>query len=103
MKIKEVNDKKTQKAFLELPLSLYKKDPNFIRPLDNDVEFVFDAKKNKYFRHGECIRWISGYRAIISGVLSEDPSVINRKFTLSFWYCRPSVFMIFSSISVSSL
>jgi hypothetical protein len=58
MKIIEVNDKTTEKAFLELPLTLYKHDPNFIRPLDKDIAFVFDTKKNKYFRHGECTRWI---------------------------------------------
>src|SRR5690606_30535133 len=69
MKIKEVNDKKTRKAFLELPLALYKNDPNFIRPLDNDVEFVFDSKRNKYFRHGECIRWI---------LLDDNEKVIGR-------------------------
>ena len=37
---------------------LYKNDPNWIRPLDNDIEQVFDAGQNKAFRHGEAIRWI---------------------------------------------
>jgi hypothetical protein len=58
MKIVEVNDKKSRDEFLKLPVRLYKKDPNWIRPLDNDIESVFDPKSNKMFRHGECSRWI---------------------------------------------
>ncbi len=58
MKIIEVIDKNTAKEFLHLPIRLYKEDSNWIRPLDKDIEDVFDRKKNKYFRLGECIRWI---------------------------------------------
>lgn len=57
-RIVEVNDSKSQKEFLLLPARLYKEEKNWIRPLDKDIESVFDSKKNKYFRHGECIRWI---------------------------------------------
>ena len=32
--------------------------PGYIRPLDKDIEEVFDPKKNKAFRHGEAARWI---------------------------------------------
>ena len=42
MQLIEVNDKKTERAFLLLPVSLYKNDPNWIRPLDKDILFVFD-------------------------------------------------------------
>jgi hypothetical protein len=41
-----------------LPVRLYKNEANWIRPLDQDIENVFDAEKNKTFRHGECARWI---------------------------------------------
>lgn len=58
MKLIEVKDKKEVREFLELPVRLYKNEKNWIRPLDKDVEAVFDPKKNKYFRHGECTRWI---------------------------------------------
>ncbi len=44
--------------FLKLPLSIYKNDPNWIQPLDKDVQDVFDEKKNKSFRHGKIQRWI---------------------------------------------
>jgi GNAT superfamily N-acetyltransferase len=37
---------------------LYKNEPHWIRPLDKDINDVFDPKKNKTFRHGSLIRWI---------------------------------------------
>lgn len=58
MKFIEVNSEKSKKEFLEFPVRLYKDVQNWIRPLDGDVEEVFDQKKNKFFRHGECTRWI---------------------------------------------
>lgn len=58
MKFVEVNDPKSKKEFLEFPVNLYKAIPQWIRPLDKDIEKVFDTKQNKFFRHGECIRWI---------------------------------------------
>lgn len=54
----EVKDNKHKKEFLNLPVRLYKQEKNWIRPLDTDIEAVFDPQKNKLFRNGECIRWI---------------------------------------------
>ncbi|MFT3845342.1 MAG: hypothetical protein QM725_09830 [Lacibacter sp.] len=58
MKLIEVNDRQTVKDFLQIAVNIYKNDPNWIRPLDNDIESVFDPNKNKAFRHGEAVRWI---------------------------------------------
>jgi hypothetical protein len=58
MKLVEVKDKSAVKEFLHLPVRLYKNEKNWIRPLNQDIEAVFDPRKNKYFRHGECTRWI---------------------------------------------
>ncbi|MBK7764076.1 MAG: hypothetical protein IPI46_12150 [Bacteroidetes bacterium] len=58
MKIIVVDNPLLEKAFLEMPLSIYKNDKNYIRPLDKDIEEVFDKTKNKFFRHGECERWL---------------------------------------------
>lgn len=58
MKIREVSNPHQAHEFLMLPVRLYKNERNWIRPLDADVENVFNAEKNKAFRHGECIRWI---------------------------------------------
>ncbi len=54
----EVIDNRTTKEFLNLPLKLYKNEPNWIRPLDKDINDVFDPSVNKTFRGGECMRWI---------------------------------------------
>ena len=59
MKIIEVTTQAHIRAFLDFPVRLYKNQPGWIRPLDNDIEAVFDKKKNKTFQHGQCIRWIA--------------------------------------------
>jgi hypothetical protein len=58
MEIVEVQTQSDKKEFIKLPVRLYKNETNWIRPLDNDVEEVFDPKQNKFFRHGECTRWL---------------------------------------------
>ena len=34
-------------------------NPNYIRPLDNEVNDVFDPAKNKNYKHGETKRWVA--------------------------------------------
>ena len=58
MKLIEVNDANSAREFLMLPIRLYKGEKNWIRPLDKDIEAVFDPKQNKIFRNGALIRWI---------------------------------------------
>lgn len=58
MHIVEVKSRKDQQDFLLLPVDLYKTDPNWIRPLDKDIEAVFDRTKNKFYRHGDCTRFL---------------------------------------------
>jgi hypothetical protein len=58
MSVIEVADKKTAREFLLLAIRIYKNQPAWIRPLDKDIEAVFDPKANKAFRHGTCKRWI---------------------------------------------
>jgi hypothetical protein len=58
MNIIEVSTKAHSKEFLQLPLRIYKDDKNWIRPLDADIETVFNTQKNKTFQHGICTRWI---------------------------------------------
>ena len=59
MILKEVGgDKGLKRMFLEFPVSLYASDPNWIRPLDQDIEVIFDPNKNIHFKKGEAIRWI---------------------------------------------
>jgi hypothetical protein len=58
MKVKEVSSSSDARAFALLPVRLYQNTPHWIRPLDKDVDSIFDRAKNKTFRHGDCIRWI---------------------------------------------
>ena len=59
MTIVEVTDKKTAGDFLDLPRKLYKNDPNFISPLDKDVEAVFNPALNNFHSHGIIKRWLA--------------------------------------------
>ena len=54
----EVTNDKTAREFIDLPRKLYKEDPNWICPLDADIQAVFDPSRNNYFTHGVCTRWI---------------------------------------------
>ena len=47
------------REFLQVNIQLNQSNPNYIRPLDKDINDVFDPTKNKTFRHGECTRWIA--------------------------------------------
>lgn len=58
MKIIVVDTELLSKAFKEMPLRIYKHDKNYIQPLNKDIDEVFDQNKNKFFRHGECERWL---------------------------------------------
>jgi hypothetical protein len=59
MQVVEVgNNARYQNEFLQLPVRLYRTDPCWIRPLDTDVEEVFDPARNKRFEQGECTRFL---------------------------------------------
>ncbi|MGA9212225.1 hypothetical protein [Kaistella sp.] len=58
MKVINVVSKESVSEFLNFPKLLFRKDKNYIRPLDQDVENVFDPKKNKFFRFGDCQRFL---------------------------------------------
>ena len=58
MEIIEVSNKKLAKEFLEVPRIIYQNDKNWICPLDNIIDSIFNPTKNKYFDDGEAIRWI---------------------------------------------
>lgn len=58
MQLIPVNNQPARREFLQLPIRLYRKNPYWIRPLDKDIENVFDPETNKTFRKGELERWI---------------------------------------------
>ncbi len=58
MKIIRVNDRKTQKKFLDTARIVYKDDDVWVCPFDNEINAIFDPSKNPYYKHGEAERWI---------------------------------------------
>lgn len=58
MQLTEVADQVTEHEFIRVNVELNRKNADYIRPLDKDIQEVFDPARNKAFRHGESIRWI---------------------------------------------
>lgn len=58
MEIIEITTAALAKEFIKLPASIYKNDPNWISPLHNDIEAVFNPSLNNFFTHGSCTRWL---------------------------------------------
>ncbi|WP_114783108.1 hypothetical protein [Botryobacter ruber] len=58
MQLIEVTTPELAHEFLMMPVKHYKNDPNFIRPLDKDINDVFDPKKNRLLKTGEAVRWL---------------------------------------------
>jgi hypothetical protein len=58
MQLIEVTNKQLAEDFIRVNVLINKSNPNYIRPLDKDVDDVFNPKKNKTFRFGNVIRWV---------------------------------------------
>ncbi|MBC8266788.1 MAG: hypothetical protein H8E84_07460 [Flavobacteriales bacterium] len=77
MQLVEVKNKRTIKSFHQLPVKLYKNTKVWVPHLMQDIEQIFDKKKNKQLRHGEVIRWI-----LLDGngeVIGRVAAFVNRK------------------------
>ena len=53
-----VDSKKLVGEFLNLPSQINKGEENWIRPLDEEVEKIFDKSRNKLFKTGAAVRWL---------------------------------------------
>jgi hypothetical protein len=78
MQIFSVANKADSKQFLQTAVEIYKNDPNWIRPLDKDIEEVFDEKKNKAFRFGKATRWILKNEA--GQLIGRIAAFVNKKY-----------------------
>jgi len=58
MQLIPVTDTNTASQFIKAAVEINKNEPDWIRPLDKDIDEVFDKEKNKAFRFGDVIRWI---------------------------------------------
>ena len=57
--LKEVITSHDVKTWLHLDRRIYRDAPMWVCPLDDDIEKVFDSKRNHLFADGEAIRWIA--------------------------------------------
>ncbi|MBE6188306.1 MAG: hypothetical protein E7143_04185 [Rikenellaceae bacterium] len=55
--LKEVKSAADEKVWLHVDRPIYKSNPMWVCPLDNDIRNVFNPKVNKKFENGEAIRW----------------------------------------------
>ncbi|RYD57733.1 MAG: hypothetical protein EOP56_07755 [Sphingobacteriales bacterium] len=78
MQMQEVRTEADKRAFVELAVDIYKNDPNWIRPLDKDIEEVFDPGKNKFFKKGECTRWV--LRDVQGKAIGRIAAFINKQY-----------------------
>jgi hypothetical protein len=78
MELIPVKDRKTAREFLEVAIGLYRNDPKWIRPLDKDINEVFDKKLNKAFRFGEAERWI--LKAENGELIGRIAAFVNKKY-----------------------
>lgn len=53
-----VQDDRTLRDWMRLPWAIYKEDRNWIPHLKQDIEKVFDPKKNKLLKDGQAERWV---------------------------------------------
>ena len=58
MHLQPVQDKRSRQAFFEVPYHIYKDDPHWIPPLQQDLDFIFDEKRNPAFAENSLQRWI---------------------------------------------
>ncbi len=58
MKIVEVNNAHTQQQFIQANVAINKNLPNYVRPLNVEINEIFDTSTNKYFNYGTAKRWI---------------------------------------------
>ena len=58
MQIVEVNNSSTAREFLRFNRWINRDNPCFVAPLEQEVNDIFDPKKNSSFRFGECCKWL---------------------------------------------
>jgi GNAT superfamily N-acetyltransferase len=107
MRVTEVTTEAQRKEFIGFPRRLYRGDPNWVCPLDDEVEAVFDPVRNAAFRRGEAIRWILSDDegktvGRVAAFIDEERSRANRQPTGGFGFyevieSREAAFMLFDT------
>lgn len=94
MKLIEVTNDATRRKFYDVARTLYKNDPNWVCPLDVEIESIFDPTDNILFHGGEAVRWIlrdEAGKAIgrVASFFNHDKAAKNEQPTggLGFFEC----------------
>ena len=58
MQLTEVTGRQAAKDFIKVNVLMNASNPKYIRPLNNEVNDVFDPHKNKQFKYGTAKRWV---------------------------------------------
>lgn len=56
--IRKITTSSQVNQFHELPQRIYRDSPNWIPPFRFEIEKIFDRRKNPFFTHGECERFL---------------------------------------------
>ncbi len=67
MRLVPVLSRKQKKRFITFPAELYKNNKTWIRPIDQEIEDIFDPSLNKTFKYGDCRRWLLEERGKVIG------------------------------------
>ncbi len=78
MQLIEVTNASQAKDFIRVNVLINKNNPNYIRPLNKDIDDVFDEKKNKTFRFGKVKRWI--LKNDDGGLIGRIAAFTNKKY-----------------------
>ena len=88
--LKRVQSKKDWEAFIDLPWSIYKDDPNWVPPLKVAVRDLLDVNKNPFFKHSY-MRPIIAYKdgkviGRIVGIIDENHNRFHKEQTALFGF-----------------
>lgn len=78
MELIEVSTSRQAKDFIRANAELNSSVPGYIRPLDREIEMVFDKKQNKFYRSGECSRWLLYDRE--GKIIGRIAAFVNKKY-----------------------
>ena len=90
MHLTEVNNPQLAADFIKANIVINKGNANYIRPLDKDINEVFDEKLNKAFRFGKCTRWIlKDENGNLAGRIA---AFVNKKYYILTYFQQPQYF-----------
>ncbi len=58
LSIIEVKSPGDRKGFLDVARQIYRDDPHWVCPLEDNIESVFDPERNNFHKEGQCTRWV---------------------------------------------